>query len=505
MSEEKDSFVKFEDGMYNVYSEKGRRFGSYKTRKEANRRLAQMEVFKRMKKIASEASRFEDQDGPSVSIPHGGLRLGLFGNDLTQVMTKEDAEFVKKHVPYFKRTGPGLLPTAAIGAVIGANKDNIANFLESFSESGSLEKAIKIPIKFSSRGAVLGGIGIPAIAYALTRMGKYNKQTLKNAPILIDKAKKAEMEKNSMEKEALGLKAKAALVAAGMLGTGAAGYGLGVRNKKKKVGQAEKAGEFVGSIKTLEALGYGMPKTAEEEFLEKLAGKEHWIQKAVPESNKGLLHKKLGVPEGEKIPESKLKAAEKSGDPKLEHEARFAENVKGLHKKAYDELVEKIADSLKEALSPELMGRYISAGSKALTRIPAELRESFALQGKAVSAGKLGSKEIVEAMRGPHGGWNLNDAAKASKVIRAEYGSKPSAAALRTAGRVGSGGSSEFLKSHIDVTRQMLGKPLPKQDSLGKAKNFIFNNKGKGKVAAGAAAGFGLGMMAGSRRRDNSE
>lgn len=55
--------------------------------------------------------------------------------------------------------------------------------------------------------------------------------------------------------------------------------------------------------------------------------KDYWIQNAVKKP--GALHKELGVPKGEKIPESKLKAAEKKGG-KLGQRARFAENVKGL-------------------------------------------------------------------------------------------------------------------------------------------------------------------------------
>lgn len=52
-----------------------------------------------------------------------------------------------------------------------------------------------------------------------------------------------------------------------------------------------------------------------------------WMQKAFGK-NKGLLHKKLGVKEGEKIPEKKLnKAAAKAkrtGNTKLEREVNLA-------------------------------------------------------------------------------------------------------------------------------------------------------------------------------------
>ena len=53
-----------------------------------------------------------------------------------------------------------------------------------------------------------------------------------------------------------------------------------------------------------------------------------WIQGAVPKSNKGLLHKKLGVPQRQKIPAAKLNQAAKSNNSKLRHEAQFALNVK---------------------------------------------------------------------------------------------------------------------------------------------------------------------------------
>lgn len=43
-------------------------------------------------------------------------------------------------------------------------------------------------------------------------------------------------------------------------------------------------------------------------------------------SHRGLLHKKLGVPEGEKIPAEKIEAALHSKSPALRKEANFARN-----------------------------------------------------------------------------------------------------------------------------------------------------------------------------------
>lgn len=48
---------------------------------------------------------------------------------------------------------------------------------------------------------------------------------------------------------------------------------------------------------------------------------------------KGALHETLHVPEGKKIPESKLKKAEHSKNPTTRKRANLAETLKGLKKK----------------------------------------------------------------------------------------------------------------------------------------------------------------------------
>jgi len=48
---------------------------------------------------------------------------------------------------------------------------------------------------------------------------------------------------------------------------------------------------------------------------------------------KGALHKSLHVPEGKKIPESKIKKAEHSKNPTLRKRAVLAETLKSFHKK----------------------------------------------------------------------------------------------------------------------------------------------------------------------------
>lgn len=59
--------------------------------------------------------------------------------------------------------------------------------------------------------------------------------------------------------------------------------------------------------------------------------KKNFIQKAI--KHPGALHKTLHVPEGKKIPESKLKKAEHSKNPKTRKRAVLAETLKKMHKK----------------------------------------------------------------------------------------------------------------------------------------------------------------------------
>lgn len=58
--------------------------------------------------------------------------------------------------------------------------------------------------------------------------------------------------------------------------------------------------------------------------------KKKWIAGAI--KHPGALRKTLGVKEGEKIPEGKLKKAEHSKNPTTAKRARLAETLKKLHK-----------------------------------------------------------------------------------------------------------------------------------------------------------------------------
>ncbi len=58
--------------------------------------------------------------------------------------------------------------------------------------------------------------------------------------------------------------------------------------------------------------------------------KHKWIKAAT--KNKGALHRHLGVAEGEKIPEDKLRAALHSGNATIRKEAQLAMTLKGMKK-----------------------------------------------------------------------------------------------------------------------------------------------------------------------------
>lgn len=52
----------------------------------------------------------------------------------------------------------------------------------------------------------------------------------------------------------------------------------------------------------------------------------------IKKSHKGLLHKDLGVPEGEPIPAKKLAQAKNSKNPAVRKRATFAQNAKSWGK-----------------------------------------------------------------------------------------------------------------------------------------------------------------------------
>lgn len=71
-------------------------------------------------------------------------------------------------------------------------------------------------------------------------------------------------------------------------------------------------------------------------------------------SRRGLLHKKLGVPQDERIPESKIAKAKRSKSPALRKEATFAQNFG--HKKG--EATHPQSHAAFERLGREKHGKY---------------------------------------------------------------------------------------------------------------------------------------------------
>lgn len=57
---------------------------------------------------------------------------------------------------------------------------------------------------------------------------------------------------------------------------------------------------------------------------------KHWIQGAI--KHPGALHRELGVPQGKKIPASKINTAAKKGGVEGRR-ARFAKQLQGFNKK----------------------------------------------------------------------------------------------------------------------------------------------------------------------------
>jgi len=126
-------------------------------------------------------SAFEDElekISGEVKIPKGGLKPGLLINDMTQVMTPEDAKMIKEKKNVFMRSGPGILPSSLSGYFAGGS---IANLVDIF--KGKPSKGFKY---LKSKPALAGALALPTLLYSLSRLGAYDKGVLRNAKKLID-------------------------------------------------------------------------------------------------------------------------------------------------------------------------------------------------------------------------------------------------------------------------------------------------------------------------------
>jgi hypothetical protein len=139
---------------------------------------------------ADGSARSREKRASNVSIPEGGLRPGLLMNDLTQVMTPEDAQLVRDRLPFYERSGPGILPAAAIGAatggLLGHSTGELVDLVKDMKTSTPSYATGK---KLLPVGAVAGGLLFPAINYYGSKSGKYDQQALEAARDAIQRAR----------------------------------------------------------------------------------------------------------------------------------------------------------------------------------------------------------------------------------------------------------------------------------------------------------------------------
>jgi hypothetical protein len=103
-------------------------------------------------------------------------------NDLTQVMTPEDAALVRKNLPFYQRSGPGLLPAAIVGASGGYSLGYLAG--------NELPPAARRRLSLGMAGA-LGSV-FPLMNYLAAKTGRSEEQARKAARAVIQKARQKE-------------------------------------------------------------------------------------------------------------------------------------------------------------------------------------------------------------------------------------------------------------------------------------------------------------------------
>ncbi len=59
---------------------------------------------------------------------------------------------------------------------------------------------------------------------------------------------------------------------------------------------------------------------------------DHWIQKALPPSSHGKLHRALGIPQGEKIGAKRIEKATHSSNERIAREAELAKTLSHMRK-----------------------------------------------------------------------------------------------------------------------------------------------------------------------------
>lgn len=87
----------------------------------------------------------------------------------------------------------------------------------------------------------------------------------------------------------------------------------------------------------------------------------HWIQHAI--QRPGALHRALHVPEGEKIPASKMAQAEDSNNPRVRREAALAHTLEGMHGRAMGGPVLPGKNYMVGEKGPEMLHMGMKGGS----------------------------------------------------------------------------------------------------------------------------------------------
>jgi len=105
-----------------------------------------------------------------AKVPRGGLRPGWWMNDLTQLMNEDDAQLARRHLPWYRRSGPGILPLAICGGCVGLA---VAAF------------GVGPPTLFIIAGVLVG----PLILFLGTELGLYNRQAKRAANAAATRAK----------------------------------------------------------------------------------------------------------------------------------------------------------------------------------------------------------------------------------------------------------------------------------------------------------------------------
>lgn len=159
-----------------------------------------------------------------------------------------------------------------------------------------------------------------------------------------------------------------------------------------------------------------------------VSGDKKWIQKAV--KRPGQLHRDLGVPQGEKIPEEKIEEAEKSSDPKEKERAQFAENVKKLKKGSVEHTAEGKGNTGLDGPEPKMDKRLWTPQNVRKVEVPSErhpTKEKDPIEPiKAVNDDDLVEigEKTTERVELPTAGENLDDSGFAGKNQEQAPGTK---------------------------------------------------------------------------------